>query len=240
MSLEQALLDNTETMKRLIVVMSTAAEAGALTAPTAAPAAPAAPKTRAKKTDVAAAAGEAAGTPPAGDAKELINHGGEGVHGVVEGDPVGTHYYVIEKHKTAAAVRPGEVIPSIEGTIEVSPAEYLAAKERFAGNLVAASPAAAPTPSPAPAPASSTPSAEPASSTPPAASPAAGVTLQAITEKLMALHKIKGNPAIAPFLTKFSAASVKLLPVTQEVFDAATAALDEAEGKAPATAVNLF
>jgi hypothetical protein len=246
MSLEQALIENTETMKRLIAVMSTAAEAGALTA--ASPAA--APTKVSRKTKTADAAAETAsssgattGTGGEGT-KEVLNQGGDTGHGVVEGDPEGTRYFVIEKHRTAAAVRPGEVVPSIEGILQVGPADYLAAKARFAGNLVtpetSPSPAGAPAASPAAAPAQATQSASTASSQQPGESQASGVTLQAITDKLLALHKIKGNPAIAPFLAQFNAASVKLLPVTQEVLDAATKALAEADGSAAAPSTNLF
>lgn len=247
MSLEQALIENTETMKRLIAVMSTAAEAGTLTAASAAPA----PAKVSRKTKTADAAAEAAGagaasTNTAGGegAKEVLNQGEDTGLGVVEGDPAGTRYFVIEKHRTAAAVRPGDVVPSIEGILQVAPAEYLAAKARFAGNLVtpetSPSPAGAPATSPAASPAADSQSASGASSDKPAESQASGVTLQAITDKLLALHKIKGNPAIAPFLERFKATSVKLLPVTQEVLDAATAALAEADGSAAAPSTNLF
>ena len=246
MSLEQALIENTETMKRLIAVMSTAAEAGSLTAAAPAPA----PEKVSRKRTTAAAAETAAGTSAASTTggegtKEVLNQGEDTGLGVVDGDPAGTRYFVIEKHRTAAAVRPGEVVPTIEGILQVAPAEYLAAKARFTGNLVtpetAPSPAAAPAASPAAAPAQATQSASTASSQQPAESQASGVTLQAITDKLLALHKIKGNPAIAPFLERFKATSVKLLPVTQEVLDAATAALAEADGSAAATpSTNFF
>lgn len=235
MSLEQALIENTETMKRLIVVMSTAAEAGALVAPTAAPAA-AEKRTRkgstpAAQTTVAVAAG-AASEQPAAQGAVLINHGGETIAGVVEGDPVGTLYYVIEKHSTAAAVRPNEVIPDIEGMLQVGPAEYLAAKERFAGKLKTpevAAPAAAPTPAPAASPAPATPAASTASSPTPDASPASGVTKQQITEALVKLHGLKGNSAVAPILAKFEVARVPELPVTDEVFKVVSDALASAE-----------
>jgi hypothetical protein len=223
MSLEAALIENTAVMRQLITVLSTAAEAGAVSAPPPSGKAP-----RGKKTETANAAADASGgaasapassttvTSTTAGASELINHGGETVHGVVEGDPVGTIYFVIEKHRTAAAVRPGEVIPNIDGAQQVAPAQYLEAKARFAGNLNTPS-TAAPTGATAAAPASSTPSASTASSAQQGDSQAGGVTLQAITEKLLALHKLKGNPAIEPILKQFGATSVKLLPVTLRI-----------------------
>jgi hypothetical protein len=93
--------------------------------------------------------------------------------GLVDGDPVGTRYFVIEKFNTVYAQRPGDMDCTIEGKLIVTAQKYLECKAAFEKKTQEAlrGLGAAPATDAAPAPAPSTPAASTASSTPSAAAP---------------------------------------------------------------------
>lgn len=109
MSLEQALLDCTEAIKRLTVVMSTVNE-------DAAPAKPS--KAKAAKEQAIEVVAKAAS-----DSKQVL---------VNEGDAPGTRYFWIEAHNTVYKQAPGDADCTLPGAVIVSGTEYLQRKEELA------------------------------------------------------------------------------------------------------------
>jgi hypothetical protein len=119
MSLELAINENTATLRLLITLLqSGAALPASLTVPETAAAAPAPATERKPRT-------RAAGSPELNDGKKVSVK-------LVEGDPEGTRYFHIPKHSTVCVVKPGEVVPSIEGTVEIGGEGYLKLKEEYA------------------------------------------------------------------------------------------------------------
>lgn len=113
MSIEDTLLSIDASLKTLVQFTHTFGTASAeLGKPEVA--APAAKTTRTKKAD-----------PGVNDGRTLSVK-------LVEGDPEGTRYFNIPKHNTAARVLPGEVVPSIGGTVEIDGDEYTAKKAEYA------------------------------------------------------------------------------------------------------------
>jgi hypothetical protein len=149
-------------------------------------------RTRAKAEKVepaAPAAPEVAPTPASNLAYELA-----------EGDPVGTRYFIIDKHNSVARVLPGEHAPSISGMVEVGGNAYLHAKAEQAKKSVTAQPqatvaqTAAPAQTTAPAGASTASSSEQT------------VSFERVVGKLMMLaqdpREGMGRPAVTAFLAK--------------------------------------
>ncbi|UZZ64542.1 hypothetical protein [Curvibacter phage PCA1] len=205
MSLEQALAENTAAMNRLVTVLTTATEAQASFAVSAgaaqAAAAPAEAKaTRTRKNTAAVAETAAAVTTaaPAATAPAANNLGP-----VVEGDPDGTRYFVIPKHNTVCAIKPGEVVPNMESQIEVSGANYLIAKAQLAAKFATA-PAVTQTTTQAPA--TTAPSA-----TAQVVTVQEGPTFEQVVAKARELHALKNNEGLMVILNQFGAASVPAL-----------------------------
>lgn len=98
-----------------------------------------------------------------------------------------TRYFLYEKHNTVYSVKPGEPVPNIPETVEVSREVYEAKKDEFQKNFQRSQPAA-PTTTPAATPAPSTPAAPAVSLTPSAPQPAE-VPFQKIIERITALNK---------------------------------------------------
>lgn len=178
MSLEQALNEATIAIKQLIVVLSTANEAGG----------------------ALAASGEAAtettgkrGRKKAGDTTTATDTTTTGAASGPALNTTGTVlYFIIEKHNTAAAVSPGEVLPSIEGQRQVTQAEYEAYKAQIAAQFTAAQ----------------TQVQNVAVAQPVAAEE---LTMPKLTERLMAIHKLSGNDGVMKVLNHFKANSVPAL-----------------------------
>lgn len=91
-------------------------------------------------------------------------------------------YAIIDKHNTAAAIQPGEIIPSVEGIRQVTEAEYNAYKAQQAAALA-----------------------------PAATQPATDITFPSLVARLTAVHGKGGNPAVMAVLGKFGAANVPAL-----------------------------
>lgn len=190
MSLEQALAENTQTLKQLIAVLQSGAITPAGDSQQAADAAAeTAKRTRRTKAEMAAAAAAEAAAAP----------------GYLRpGDAPGTRYWHIEKHNSVYLQKPGDADCTIQGALIVSGAEY--------DRLVADYAAKFPTSAGAATVAAATPSATPASTASPAASPAvAGSQGDAITAKCKELHSAKGNAELGELLKKFGAGRVPAL-----------------------------
>ena len=191
MSLEQALAENTQTLKQLIAVLQSGAiaPAGGDSQQAADAAAETAKRTRRTKAEMAAAAAAEAAAAP----------------GYLRpGDAPGTRYWHIEKHNSVYLQKPGDADCTIQGALIVSGAEY--------DRLVADYAAKFPTSAGAATVAAATPSATPASTASPAASPAvAGSQGDAITAKCKELHSAKGNAVLGELLKKFGAGRVPAL-----------------------------
>lgn len=182
MTLEETLASIDTTLKNLLTVAMTGAAA------TAELGKPEAPKTRTKKAEL----------PPE------INDGRKVSVKLVAGDPEGTRYFLIAKHNTAARILPGEVVPTIEGTIEIDGDEYTAKRAEFAKKSVTAAPTVSPAKASAPAATAST-----------ASSSGASVSFKQVVDKLVELSKDtrpgKGREAITAFVAKHGVAKVPAL-----------------------------
>lgn len=213
MSLELAINELTAAVKLLTTVMSTVAEDGGSTLAAGDTSAEATGGKRTRRTkaqieaDNAAAAAAAGTTQAAGQAPAVQTNN----TGVVQ-------YVIIDKHNTAAAIQPGEVVPSIEGMRVVTQAEYEAYKAQKA-----------------------------AAASAPAATVQAAATVpsfQDLTNRLVAIHGKGGNEAVMVVLSHFKAASVPALAQADQA--ALTAKIQEVEVKlglaqpAAAAAANLF
>lgn len=200
MSLELKIEANTLALSALATAMQSFVTAiGQLGAPTG-DAPEGTKRTRRTKEQIAAdAAAEAAKT--AGDAAtegsktefaDGINHS----HDVVTGDPEGTIYWLIAKHSTVYAQKPGETGPNIEGAVRVGAIEFIQKKEEFAKKSLTAQGAAQ----------TGSTATQGDSSPKPDASPASGVSFQQLTAKLMELNSSKepghGREALKAFLVK--------------------------------------
>lgn len=201
MSLEQALAENTATMKQLITVLQSAAHP--VESETKAP--------RAKKTEVATAAAAVASTPaqPAPAAGNTND---------AAGNPIGTLYFDVPAHNTAYAVKPGELNPTVAGSQQISDTQFLTKKAQYAANFklpqeAAAAPAApapaAPAPVATPSTAATAPSATPAPATASAAS--AEPSFVDVVNKFKELHALKGNDGMLPLLQKHGATTLTAL-----------------------------
>lgn len=226
MSLEQALAENTATMKQLIAVM----QSGVI---------PAAPQPEGVKP---AGKGKKAETPPPAGA--VVTTSTTNALGTVEGDPVGTRYWLIEKHNTVYAQRPGEPDCTIEGAVITSAADYVAKKAQYALILPTGAAGGAQSASSAATPAAATNTATTASSGSPATSQPAALDGPAIVAKCQGLHKAQGNTGLKSVLDKFGVAKVPdLVAKTAQYGEIAAfidALLNPQAAAAPAEPVNLF
>ena len=128
MSLEQALQENTATMKYLIAVLSTVAEDGGSTLATGDTAGAAGEATTGKRNRRTKAQIEADNAAAAGAGQATTSHP------TVQTNNTGVvQYVIIEKHNTAAAIQAGEVVPSMDGIRVVTKEEYEAYKAKLAG-----------------------------------------------------------------------------------------------------------
>lgn len=202
MSLEQALAENTATMKTLITVLQSA---GHVTA---------APTKPAKTTAAAPAAAPAAAKTP-----------------VAFGDPEGTRYFVVEAHNTVFAVKPGDVQPEVAGAVEVGVDEYIAKKDEFAKKIKAATAPSAATAAAAPVAQATTAAPAPTAQAQPVTASAAEPTFVDVVAKVKELHGLKGNEGVLAVLGKYGAPAVpqlqgkapnaELIATTQALIDEA-------------------
>lgn len=210
MSLEQALAENTATMKQLIAVLqsgnlisgemsSTDGPGDGTTATTGEATTKGTRKPRASK------GGDTA-------AVDLTTQPGY----LRQGDAPGTRYWHIEKHNTVYLEAPGGQPCSISGAVIVSGAEYDRLKADYAARFPTSAAAAT-----APA---ATPSAGPASTVSPAASQALdGPTIMA---KCKELHAKLGNDGLKEILDKFTVTRVPELIAMTASFKDIAAAID--------------
>lgn len=170
--------------------------------------------------------------------------------GLVDGDPVGTRYFVVEKYNTVYAQKPGDADCTMQGAEIVSAEHFLAKKAEFAkkfeeAKTASTAPAPAPTTAPAAAPAPSTPDAATASSQPSVQTPApdSDVPFSKIVEAATALLKSdkpgQGRPAVTAILTKWlpgvkQPTITKMQPLGKnaEILADFTAAMAEPEAEA--------
>lgn len=221
MSLEEALNRNTETMERLIATL----QSGAL--PGGQPADTTKATGRGKKETPAPTQ---APTPPAAQVDRTK---------LQPGDPAGTIYLHIAKHRTVAAIKPGDVMPTVDGAVEVNGDEYAKLKAEY--TVVPPAAAGAQTGSPAANPASGGPGASTASSQTQGASPA--MDGPAITEKCKTLHLKQGNEGVKKVLAKFGVTNVPGLLTKTADYLAIADYIDELLNPGAATPpgeVNLF
>lgn len=203
MSLEATLSQTNELLTQLITILRTGIEA-----PAEIGAQPEkATRTRKAKAEPTEAASPAPAptTTASPDHPDVVIDEGKPL-GRVKTDPVGTRYFLIEKHNSVYAQKPGDADCTIQGA-EIVPAwVYLTKKAEFAklGNV---GQAAAPTTAPAASPAPSTPAASSASSVSPTSSPNDEVPFQLITDRGMALGKSEvpgqGREALLKILRKW-------------------------------------
>ena len=137
MSLEEALVENTAALREVATLLRSnpvhvfgQADAGDQAAAAIAAASKPARTRRTKEQIAADEAAAAAAKQPGTDGTATA--GSDANYPLLEGDPVGTRYWVIEKHSTVYKQLPGEPDVSIEGAKIESAAHYLARKEEFA------------------------------------------------------------------------------------------------------------
>lgn len=203
MSLEQALAENTATMKTLITVLQSV---GHVTA---------APTKPAKPTAVTTAAAPASAKTP-----------------VAFGDPEGTRYFVVEAHNTVFAVKPGDVQPEVAGAVEVGVDAYIAKKDEFAKKIKAATAPSAETAAAAPVAPATTAAPAPTAQAQPATASAAEPAFVDVVAKVKELHGLKGNEGVMGVLTKYGVGSVPLLQgkaTNAELIATTQALIDEAK-----------
>lgn len=177
MSLEQTLGRTNELLSQIITILQTGIQA---------PAALGEPekttRTRKSKAEVAAEAPAPAPVAVAAATNPL---------GLVDGDPEGTRYFVIEKHNSVYRQLPGDPDCTVPGAVITTAEDYLAKKAQYAAltqKVLSTQAAAVPATAPAAAPAPSTPAASTASSQPSAQMPAE-VPFAKVVEVMTALSK---------------------------------------------------
>lgn len=171
MSLEATLERTNELLAQVITILQTGVSAGAELGQ------PEPKTTRTRKTKTEASP----------EVVAEVTKSEESPLGLVDGDPVGTRYFVIEKHNTVYAQRPGDPDCTLPGALIVSAEEYAAKKAQFKAWITPSS-TQAPTTAPAAAPAPSTPAASPVSSQPSEAT-VGDVPFPKIVERITVLNK---------------------------------------------------
>ena len=245
MSLEQT-LDRTNTLlEKLLAVLESNANTQA--AVPQAPAAAAAEPTRRRGRPPKAETQESPAEQPAAETTTAVSTPEGAPLGLVDGDPVGTRYFVVEKYNTVYAQRPGEPDCTIAGAEIVSAEHYLTKKAEFDAILKktnapapAAATAAAPAPAPAPAPVAATPS-----------QAADGTPWTTVIAKFTELNKSAepghGREGVMSILKQFlpgvekpTAAMLQPLGKNDEVIAAIEALLAPKAAAAPAPAADEF
>lgn len=187
MSLEQALIDATAAITRLTTVLVSATEAGAVAAPDKAP--------RTKKATVVEA-----------PAAPLVTVTVTEPTSPATGDPAGTRYFHIPAYNTVYRQLPGMADCTMNGAVEVTADVYLSEKAALEKKFPTAAAVATQQP------VTTAPTATAQASVPPAAAPAptvsADLTFEQVVEKMRALFKKNGDPAVKTVLDKFGAARV--------------------------------
>lgn len=156
MSLEQT-IDRTNTLlEKLLAVLESNAAVTAQAAVPQAPASAAAEPTRRRGRPPKAETQVSAEQPAATEQTATAPTTAEGAPlGLVEGDPVGTRYFVVERYNTVYAQRPGDPDCTIAGAEIVSAEHYLAKKNEFQSKFKLATvvdPTTVPAPTSAPTP----------------------------------------------------------------------------------------
>lgn len=238
MSLEQTLERTNTLLEKLLSVLTTGLEAQAEFGQ------PEEKKTRTRKVKDTAVAEVAA--PAAAPVEEKINTDLKPI-GVVEGDPEGTRYWVIEKHNTVYAEKPGDPAPNVQGAVIVSPAEYLQKKAEYAAlGKSAEQPPATAVEAPATAPAQAPAPATPGAST--AQSQDSTVPFPKIVERITALNKSDkpghGREGVLSVLRQFLPGDEKPTVTKLQALNRNTEVLEVIEallaGPAPAPAADEF
>lgn len=191
MSLEQALAENTATMKTLITVLQSAAHvttAPAPTKPQKAAAAPTAP--------LAQAASPASPASPALDAA---------------GNPIGTQYFDVPAHNTVFAVKPGDMKPEVAGSMPIADSQYVTKKAEYSGKIKAAGTPSSEPAAAAPVAQATTAAPAPSAQAQPDTASAAEPAFTDVVAKVKELHGLKGNEGVMAVLTKYGVGSVPQL-----------------------------
>lgn len=125
---------------------------------------------------------------------------------LLDGDPAGTRYFVVESHNTAYKQRPGDPDCTLTGAVIVPGSVYLAKKDEFEKKFKLAQEAAK-------APVQATP--EPVTSAPTATASAEVVSMPATFESVInamrALYKAQGNDGVQKVLVKYGVARIPML-----------------------------
>jgi hypothetical protein len=180
MSLEQTLERTNELLAQVITILQTGVAAQTEVAPVE-------KATRKKKTEVEAPAPTPAPA-PAPVAAPAVTTTPNNILGTVEGDPVGTRYWLCTKHNSLYAQRPGDPDCTLPGAVITTAQEYLAKKAEFAALTQAAIANTTVAPEPAPVAAAAGPSAQPVSS-PQSAPTQSDVPFPTVVERITALNK---------------------------------------------------
>ncbi len=177
MSLEQTLERTNELLAQVITILQTGIQA---------PAALGEPE---KTTRTRKSKSEPVAETPATTDAVVVTKTPKSPLGLVDGDPEGTRYFVIEKHNSVYAQKPGDPDCTVPGALIVSAEEYAAKKAQFAAmtQKILSTPAQ-PATEPAAAPAPSTPAASTASSQP-SAQTQADVPFSKVVEAMTAMSK---------------------------------------------------
>lgn len=125
---------------------------------------------------------------------------------LLDGDPPGTRYFVVEAHNTAYKQLPGGADCTLAGAVIVPGKVYLAKKEEFEKKFKLAQDVAN-------TPAQVTP--EPATTEPTATASAEVVSMpvkfEAVIDLMRALHKEQGNDGVQKILSKYGVARIPML-----------------------------
>lgn len=208
MSLEQALAENTATMKTLITVLQSAAHVTAAPAPT--------KSQKATQAPAAAAPTVAPATAPVDAA----------------GNPIGTQYFDVPAHNTVFAVKPGEMKPEVAGAVQIADSQFVAKKAEYAGKILAAGNPSGETAAAAPVVQATTAAPAPSAQAQPVTASAAEPAFTDVVAKVKELHGLKGNEGVMVVLNKFGAASVPQLQgkaTNTELIAEAKRLIDEAK-----------
>lgn len=186
MSLEQALAENTATMKTLITVLQSVGHVATAPVETAG-------KGRKKAEAVADASAPA-------DVSNALD---------AAGNPIGTRYFDVAAHNTVFAVKPGDVEPQVSGAVAISDTQFVAKKAEYAGKIKAAGTQSAEPAAPAPAAPATTAAPEPSAQAQAAtASAVADKSFPDVVNKVKELHGLQGNDGVLKLLTQYGVSRV--------------------------------
>jgi hypothetical protein len=226
---------NTEAIQKLTAVLQSQQITPAADAPAAAPAPRASRTKKEDKTPAADTSGAQTGSPAADIDKAAdalhsgVNDGKRTSMNLQPGDPEGTRYFHIPAHNTVAAVKPGEVIPSIPGIEEITGGTYADLKAKYASALVPSGNGASAAPATGAA-ATASPAVQPPS---PVTSTTADSGVE-LTELCKKLHARDGNEGLLKFLNGQGAMRVGELAAKTDKHAVAIAALKALLNPTPA------